>query len=67
MPKPVHGRPRFAKPSIHDDAKVKIAPVHSDCMCGAVPLSLMGCAGWLLDRSIALSVQRFFRALPTTV
>jgi hypothetical protein len=63
----VHGRPQFAKPSVHDDAKVKIAPVHSDFVCGCLPLSLMGYAGWRLDRSIALVVLRFFRALPTTV
>jgi hypothetical protein len=31
---PVHGRPRFAKLSIHDGLKVKIAPVHSDFRCG---------------------------------
>jgi hypothetical protein len=41
----VHGRPRFAKPSIHDGLKVKIAPVHSDFVCGHWPLSLMECAG----------------------
>jgi tripartite-type tricarboxylate transporter receptor subunit TctC len=29
----VHGRSRFAKLSIHDDSKVKIAPVHSDFWC----------------------------------
>lgn len=28
--KHVHGRPRFAKLSVRDDMKVKIAPVHSD-------------------------------------
>ncbi len=32
--KTVHGRPRFAKFSIHDDSKEKIAPVHSDFECG---------------------------------
>jgi hypothetical protein len=26
----VHGRPRFAKHSFHDQQKVKIAPVHPD-------------------------------------
>jgi hypothetical protein len=52
---------------MHDGVKVKIAPVHSDFVCGALPLSLMGCADWLLDRSIALSVQRFFRVVPITV
>jgi len=41
----VHGRPRFAKLSIHDGSKVKIAPVHSDFACGCWPLSLMGFAG----------------------
>jgi hypothetical protein len=63
----VHGRPLFAKLSIDDDAKVKIAPVHSDFICGFLPLSLMGYAGWRLNRSIALLVLRNFRALPTTV
>ena len=29
----VHGRSRFAKLSIHDGSKVKIAPVHSDFWC----------------------------------
>jgi hypothetical protein len=41
----VHGRSLFAKLSIHDDSKVKIAPVHSDFRCGFWPLSLMGFAG----------------------
>ena len=55
MPPPdVHGRPRFAKLSIHDGSKVKIAPVHSDFRCGFWPLSLMGFAGWRLDRLHAL-------------
>jgi crotonobetainyl-CoA:carnitine CoA-transferase CaiB-like acyl-CoA transferase len=43
--KPVHGRSRFAKLSIHDDSKVKIAPVHSDFWCDFKSLSLMGFAG----------------------
>ncbi|SER73604.1 hypothetical protein SAMN02982919_02917 [Giesbergeria anulus] len=43
----VHGRPRFAKLSIHGSEKVKIAPVHSDFAAG-LPLSLMGFAGWSL-------------------
>ena len=43
----VHGRPRFAKLSIHDGTKVKIAPVHPDFSAGSL-LSLMGFAGWLL-------------------
>jgi hypothetical protein len=42
----VHGRPRFAKRSIRDDMKVKIAPVHSDFLCDDLSLSLMECAGW---------------------
>ena len=46
----VHGRPRFAKLSVHDGLKVKIAPVHPDFACGSWPLSLMGFAGWLLNR-----------------
>jgi hypothetical protein len=42
----VHGRPRFAKLSVRDGWKEQIAPVHSDFVCGIVPLSLMGLAGW---------------------
>jgi hypothetical protein len=42
----VHGRPRFAKRSMRDDMKVKIAPVHSDFVCDDLSLSLMECAGW---------------------
>lgn len=63
----VHGRPRFAKLSIHDGSKEKIAPVHSDFECGFGPLSLMGFAGWRLNRLHALWVPRPARALPTTV
>jgi len=56
MPFSVHGRPRFAKHSIHDSVKVKIAPVHPDFVCDDLPLSLMGSAGWCPYRSIALRV-----------
>ena len=63
----VHGRPRFAKHSIHDGSKVKIAPVHPDFRCGFWPLSLMGFAGRRLDHIHALWVPRPARALPTTV
>ena len=49
----VHGRPRFAKLSVHDNEKVKIAPVHPD-FSAVLPLSLMGFAGWFLERQIAL-------------
>jgi hypothetical protein len=42
----VHGRPLFAKLSIRDGVKVKIAPVHSDFVCDDLSRSLMGCAGW---------------------
>ncbi len=38
----VHGRPRYAKLSIHDGSKEKIASVHSDFECGLWALSLMG-------------------------
>ena len=41
----IHGRSRYAKLSIHDDSKVKIAPVHSDFLCDFGSLSLMGFAG----------------------
>lgn len=47
----VHGRPRFAKLSIDDGSKVKIAPVHSDFRCGflaAVPDGIC----WLAPRSL---------------
>lgn len=35
----------YAKLSIHDNLKVKIAPVHSDFECSFWLLSLMGSAG----------------------
>lgn len=35
----------YASLSIRDDAKVKIAPVHSDCECSVWLRSLMGSAG----------------------
>jgi len=35
----------YASLSIRDDAKVKIAPVHSDCKCSFWLRSLMGSAG----------------------
>ena len=57
----------YAKRSIHDDSKVKIAPVHSDFDCSFWPLSLMGFAGRRLDRLIALWVPGLLRAVPTTV
>ena len=47
----VHGRPRFAKLSIDDGSKEKIAPVHSDFRCGflaAVPDGIC----WLAPRSL---------------
>jgi len=37
----------YAKLSICNDLKVKIAPVHPDFSAGSL-LSLMGFAGWLL-------------------
>lgn len=63
----VHGRPRFAKHSVRDDPKVKIAPVHPDFRCETRSLSLMGSAGQRLDRLHALWVPRPPRAVPTTV
>ncbi|MBC7484115.1 MAG: hypothetical protein H7337_19940 [Rhizobacter sp.] len=57
----------YAKLSIHDGSKVKIAPVHPDFDRGFWPLSLMGFAGWRLDRLIALWVLGLCRAVPTTV
>jgi hypothetical protein len=63
----VHGRPRFAKFSIHDGSKEKIAPVHSDFECGFWPLSLMGFADRLLYRKNALEVLRLARVMPITV
>jgi hypothetical protein len=44
----------YAKPSIRFDSKVKIAPVHSDSWCDFGSRSLMGFAGWILNRSVAL-------------
>jgi hypothetical protein len=49
----VHGRPRYAKRSLNDAKKVKIAPVHSD-FGAAWPLSLMECADWRPNRNHAL-------------
>lgn len=42
-------------------------PVHSDFACGSWPLSLMGFAGWLLNRQSALGVLRGIWALLITV
>ena len=42
---PYMDAPGFARLSIHDSLKVRIAPVHPDFVCGCVPLSLMGFAG----------------------
>ena len=57
----------YASLSIHDNAKVKIAPVHSDCECSFWLRSLMGFAGQRLNRIHALWVPRAARALSTTV
>lgn len=57
----------YARLSIHNDAKVKIAPVHLDCECSFWLRSLMGFAGRHLYRFSALCVLRPKRALPTTV
>jgi hypothetical protein len=46
----------FARLSIRDEKKVKIAPVHSDCECSFWLLSLMGSAGRRLNRLLALCV-----------
>ncbi len=57
----VHGRPRFAKLSIHDGSKVKIAPVHSDFRCGflaAVPDGIC----WLAPRSLTRTLGASARA-----
>jgi ferredoxin-NADP reductase len=43
-PQPYMNAP-YASLSIRDDAKVKIAPVHSDCECSFWLRSLMGFAG----------------------
>jgi hypothetical protein len=64
----VHEHPLFAKSSIHDSVKVKIAPVHSAFRCRMTfLLDLMGFAGRRLNRNTALEVPRFLRVLPTTV
>jgi hypothetical protein len=57
----VHGRPRFAKLSIHDGSKVKIAPVHSDFECSfwaAVPDGIC----WLTPQSLTRTLGASFRA-----
>lgn len=66
VPHPYMNAP-YASLSIHDNAKVKIAPVHSDCECSFWLRSLMGSAGWRLDRLHALWVLRSARAWSTTV
>ena len=62
----VHGRPRFAKLSVRDGSKGRLHP-YIRTFGAALPLSLMGFAGWLLNRFRALEVLRSFWALPTTV
>lgn len=47
--------------------EVEIAPVHSDCWCEMISLSLMGFASRRLNRLHALWVLRSLRALPTPV
>jgi len=41
----IDGRPRFAKPSIAEGKKVKIAVIDPDFRLRRQPLSLMECAG----------------------
>jgi hypothetical protein len=43
----MHGRPRFAKLSFHDDLKVTIAAMHPDFICKQCLRSLMEFAGWV--------------------
>ena len=62
----VHGRPRFAKLSVHDGWKGRLHP-YIRTFVRLQPLSLMGFAGWLLNRFVALEVLRSFWASPTTV
>ena len=62
----VHGRPRFAKLSVHDGWKGRLHP-YIRTLVAAWPLSLMGFAGWLLNRFVALEVLRSFWASPTPV
>ena len=50
----IDGRPRFAKPSIDDDKKVKIAAIDPDFNRGTRPLSLMEYAGRHLNQQNAL-------------
>ena len=44
----------YAKPSIHFDSKVKIAPVHSEFSRDFWSLSPMGFAGWFPNCNVAL-------------
>ena len=44
----IDGRPRFAKPSIADGKKVRIAAIDPDFRLRRQPLSLMECAGRFL-------------------
>lgn len=56
--------PLFAKHPIHDSAKVKIAPVHSDF--GVATLRFwMGFAGRRLNWNSALEVLRFLQCPPS--
>ena len=47
----VHGRSRYAKLSIHDGSKVKIAPVHSDFLCDFL-VTVPDGIRWLTPRSL---------------
>jgi len=62
----VHGRPRFARLSVHDGWKERLHP-YIRTFVAAWPLSLMGFAGWLLNRFVALEVLRTCWAWPTPV
>ncbi len=54
----VHGRPQFAKHSVHDGSKEEIAPVHPDFACGflaAVPDGFCWSAPRSLTRTLGAS------------
>jgi len=52
----IDGRPRFAKPSIADGKKVRIAAIDPDFRLRRQPLSLMECAGRFLNTLTSFSL-----------
>jgi hypothetical protein len=53
----IDGRPHFAKPSIADGKKVRIAAIDPDFQLRRQPLSLMECAGRFLNSLSSFSLR----------